>query len=104
MRDVPIYVVSKNRYENCLTVRFLLRDHTEFDLVVEHEQVEQYAKYGREHLLVLPQSRQRPDILRNWCFDDAPARGAQRFWILDNIWTLKAGAAWQAHPLMQTLP
>ena len=90
MRSVPIYVVSKNRYENCLTVKFLLRDHTEFDLVVEREQVEQYAKYGREHLRVLPQSDRGLIFARNWCFDDALARGAERFWILDdNIWTLK---------------
>ena len=90
MSRYPIYVVSKGRFENCLTAKFLIRDATPFQLVVEKEQVEQYARYGRERLRVLPRSDQGLIYARNWVFDDALAAGAARFWILDdNILRLK---------------
>lgn len=90
MPRYPIYVVSKNRWENCLTVKFLLHDQTPFQLVIEREQTEQYAKYGREHIRILPRSDQGLIYARNWVFDDALNRGVARFWILDdNMYAIK---------------
>jgi hypothetical protein len=99
MPHYPVYVVSKGRYQNCLTVQFLIRDGTPFELVVEREQAEQYAKYGVEHLRLLPRSDQGLIYARNWCFDDALERGAARFWILDdNIYHIKRRQAGRRIP------
>ena len=86
----PIYVVSRGRHENCLTPKFLIRDGTPFRLVVEREEAEAYAKYGRDRLHLLPQSNRGLIYARNWVLDDAKAEGHARFWILDdNIYDVK---------------
>ena len=33
--EYPIYVISKSRYENALTAKFLIRDKVPFKLVIE---------------------------------------------------------------------
>jgi hypothetical protein len=84
MSRYPIYVVSKGRSQNCFTAKFLIRDGTPFHLVIEREEVDAYACYGRENLCVLPRSNQGVIYARNWCFDHALAQKAERFWNLDD--------------------
>jgi len=86
----PVYVVSRGRHENCLTAKFLIKDGTPFTLVIEREEQEAYAKYGRERLQLLPLSNRGLIYARNWVLEDAKAKGAERFWILDdNIHCIK---------------
>ena len=44
----PVYIPSKGRADRCLTANFLDRDQCPFTLVVEEEEVDEYAeRYGR---------------------------------------------------------
>jgi hypothetical protein len=83
----PVYVISKGRYENCLTAKFLARDKVPFRLVVEPQEAEQYRlRFGEERVLVLPFSNLGKGSYpaRNWCWDHSVEEGAERHWILDD--------------------
>ena len=82
----PVYVPSKGRFENCLTVKKLIEDGVPFFLVLEEEQVEEYtSRYvGDYEVLVLPESNQGLIYARNWIKDHSVASGAERHWQLDD--------------------
>lgn len=83
----PIYVISKGRYEKCLTANFLIEDGVEFNLVVEpQEQAEYVKRYGQERVLVLPFSNLGLGSIpaRNWCWEHSKKNGHFRHWILDD--------------------
>lgn len=83
----PLYVISKGRFENCLTAKFLLKDGVDFKLVVEPQEADEYkARYGGENVLILPFSNLRLGSIpaRNWVWEHAKASGTTRHWILDD--------------------
>jgi hypothetical protein len=83
----PIYIISKGRFENCLTAKLLLRDGTSFHLVVEPQEYDDYAvRFGKENVYVLPFSNLGLGSIpaRNWCWEHAKAAGYERHWILDD--------------------
>lgn len=96
MASYPIYVISKGRWEAALTARFLLKDKVPFYLVVEPQEEKKYREF-KKHLLILPFKNLGLGSIpaRNWCWEDARARGAERHWILDDnisfMATLKKG-------------
>ncbi len=87
MPRFPVYVISKGRYENCLTPKFLIKDRVPFHIVVEPQEFDEYAKrYGAERILVLPFSNLGKGGIpaRNWVWEHAKAAGRERHWILDD--------------------
>jgi hypothetical protein len=83
----PIYVISKGRFENCLTAKAFIRESTPFRLVVEPQEAEEYGKrYGYERIAILPFSNLGLGGIpaRNWVWEDAKAAGCDRHWILDD--------------------
>lgn len=83
----PIYVISKGRFDNCLTAKFLIEDGTPFYLVVEPQEAEEYKiRFGEERVYVLPFSNLGLGSIpaRNWVFEHAKAAGFDRHWILDD--------------------
>jgi len=89
----PVYIISKGRYERCLTARFMTEDKTPFRLVVEPQEAELYAKeFGIKNLYVLPFSNLGLGGIpaRNWVWEHAKAEGHERHWILDdNIYQIE---------------
>lgn len=89
----PIYVISKGRFKNCLTAKFLKKDGVPFSLVVEPQEADEYrSRYGDEYVKVLPFSNLGLGSIpaRNWCWEDAKKNGYKRHWILDdNIRSVK---------------
>ena len=89
----PIYVISKGRYQNCMTAKFLVKDQTPFHLVVEPQEAKEYQKrFGTEIVKILPFSNLGLGSIpaRNWVWEDSIKRGFDRHWILDdNIANIK---------------
>ena len=83
----PVYVISKGRYENCPTAKFLIEDKVDFFLVVEPQEKHEYAaRYGAERILVLPFSNLGLGSIpaRNFCWEHSKKNGHFRHWILDD--------------------
>lgn len=83
----PIYIISKGRFESCLTAKFLKKDNVPFKLVVEPQEATEYQKrYGYDVVAILPFSNlgQGSIPARNWCWEDSIANGYKRHWILDD--------------------
>ena len=83
----PVYVISKGRYDNPLTAKFLEQDKVPYKIVVEPEEAEAYGKAcGEKNILILPFSNlgQGSIPARNWVWEHAKQSGADRHWILDD--------------------
>lgn len=83
----PVYVISKGRFDNCLTAKFLIEDNCPFHLVVEPQEADEYIKrFGKEHVYILPFSNLGLGGIpaRNWCWEHAKKAGFKRHWILDD--------------------
>lgn len=83
----PIYVISKGRAATCLTAKFLLQDKVSFRLVVEPQEVDDYARHvPRELILTLPFANLGLGSIpaRNWVWEHSKERGNERHWILDD--------------------
>ncbi len=85
----PVYVISKGRWKetDAKTARALERINVPFRIVVEPQEVENYAKIiDRDKILVLPFSNlgQGSIPARNWVWDHSVKSGAKAHWILDD--------------------
>lgn len=53
----PIYIISKGRSENCITADHLIKMGVPFNIVVEEQEIEDYARYyGYDRLITLDMS------------------------------------------------
>jgi hypothetical protein len=96
----PVYIVSKGRWESRLTAKALDAMGVPFIMVVERQELEQYAAViPRNRLMVLPEEyldrydtcddlgRAKsvgPGAARNFCWDHAIASGASWHWVMDD--------------------
>jgi hypothetical protein len=85
MNKYPIYVISKGRYNNCLTVRELNLMGADFYLVVEPQELEAYSAVHHK-ILVLPFTNlgQGSIPARNWVWNHSLSNGDFRHWIVDD--------------------
>ena len=83
----PVYVISKGRWESCLTIKALTVRAIPFRVVVEPQEYDQYkAVIDPSVILVLPFSNlgQGSIPARNWVWDHSITEAHQRHWILDD--------------------
>lgn len=83
----PVYIISKGRWEKPLTANALKRIGVPFRLVVEPQELEQYAEVVDSNcILTLPFSNlgQGSIPARNWVWEHSKAEGHERHWILDD--------------------
>jgi hypothetical protein len=83
----PIYIISKGRWESRQTARALERIGTPYRIVIEPQELEQYAAViDREKILTLPFSNlgQGSIPARNWVWEHSLSEGHKRHWILDD--------------------
>jgi len=96
----PIYIVSKNRWDRCLTASALDLMGVPFNVIVEQEQRQQYAnRIGADRVIVLPKSyleeyetcdglgdakSKGPGPARNYALDHSVNLGASYHWVMDD--------------------
>lgn len=96
----PVYIVSKNRWEQRITMRACEEIGLPYSVVVERSQVDNYASTcGRGNVLELPESyldeydtfdglgRSKstgPGAARNFCWDHSMSYGHNWHWVLDD--------------------
>jgi hypothetical protein len=83
----PVYIISKGRYENCLTAQMFVKDNVPFYLVVEPQEKQEYAdRFGVERIIVLPFSNLGLGSIpaRNFVKEHSTKNGNKRHWIFDD--------------------
>lgn len=83
----PLYIISKGRWHNCLTMKALEEMHVPYYIVIEPQEYHYYnTVIDSIKILVLPFSNlgQGSIPARNWIWDHAFLMGAERHWILDD--------------------
>jgi TET-associated glycosyltransferase-like protein len=83
----PVYVVSKGRWENPLTIKALESKNIPFHVVIESQELDNYsAIVDPAKILVLPFSNLGLGSIpaRNWVWEHSISTGAERHWILDD--------------------
>ena len=81
----PVYIPSKGRWESRLTVKALERINVPYKIVVEKEELANYAEViNPDNILVLPFSNQGLIAARNWIKAHSIALGFARHWQLDD--------------------
>ena len=87
MNKYPVYIVSKGRYDRCLTANFFLEDGVDFKIAIEPQEYDLYLKYyDKENLLKLPFDNLGIGSFpaRNHCWEDSIKNGYNRHWIFDD--------------------
>ena len=83
----PVYIISKGRFNNCLTAKMFSNDGVDFKLVVEPQEASEYSKrFGEERILILPFSNLGLGGMpaRNWVWEHSKSLGYKRHWIFDD--------------------
>ena len=83
----PIYIPSKGRWETRLTSRALEAMSVPYHIVIEPQELEQYAAVIDESkILVLPFSNLGKGSIpaRNWIWEHSIEQGFERHWIIDD--------------------
>lgn len=97
----PVYIVSKGRYDKCLTHRALTRMGVPHYIVVEKHEEEKYKSNVGDlsTILVLPQEYideydtcdnlgaskgKGPGCARNFCIDHSNSNGSRWHWVMDD--------------------
>jgi hypothetical protein len=87
MNEYPIYIISKGRWESRLTSKALERANTQYRIVIEPQEYEQYSLViDPAKILVLPFSNLGLGSIpaRNWVWEHSISEGHKRHWILDD--------------------
>jgi len=85
----PIYIISKGRYDKPLTARSLYEMGQPFKICVEPKEYSDYcSSLKKEDVVMLPENfsemGQGSIPVRNWVWEDAEKKGAERHWIMDD--------------------
>src|SRR3990167_3681515 len=83
----PIYIISKGRWKNPLTAKFLLKENIPFSIVIEPQEYDQYlTTIPKQFIKILPFSNLGLGSFpaRNWCWDDSIQNGFEKHFLFDD--------------------
>ena len=83
----PIYIVSKGRWENPLTAKFMKEDGLDFKILVEPQEYEAYCNsVGEQYVLQLPFENKGLGSYpaRNYAWKHSIQNGHDKHWIFDD--------------------
>lgn len=89
MSKYPVYIISKGRFDNCLTADYFIEDNVEFKIVVEPREYELYRKkYSASLLLKLEDNLSDKKLgsypVRNYVWEHSKNNANKRHWIFDD--------------------
>lgn len=86
----PVYILSKGRYDKCITMQTLDKMGIPYRVVAETHEYDLYVKaLGKEKVIMLPFSNhgKGSGVARNFCWEHSISEGHERHWLMDdNIW------------------
>jgi hypothetical protein len=84
--DYPVFVPTKGRFKNPLTVKYLNRIGVDYQVVIEEPEYSDYAAIiGKERIIVLPHQNEGLTVTRNWIWDYAEHElQTPFFWTFDD--------------------
>jgi hypothetical protein len=83
--EFPVYIISKSRYENCLTAKCFVRDNVDFTLVVEPQEFDEYKKrFDNVIATDFSNLNQGSTPARNFVRNHAIANNAKKHWLFDD--------------------
>ena len=72
----PIFIPTKGRYQNPLTIKMFQKHRVDFTIVVEKHEYNEYLKIvDKNNILVLPHQNEGLTKTRNWIWDYAESKG-----------------------------
>lgn len=83
----PVYIVSKGRWDNPITAKFMMEDGVDFMIVVEPQEYDNYCKnIPKENILITPFSNLGLGSYpaRNFAWEHALKNGHKRYWCFDD--------------------
>lgn len=83
----PIYIISKGRWEQRFTSKFLERNNIDYKIVVEPSEFKNYSEViDKNKILVLPKNYKNKGSIpaRNFVLNHSRKNGDKRHWILDD--------------------
>jgi len=81
----PIFIPTKGRWKNPLTIKAFLKIGVKFRIVIEKQEYNQYKKIvDTENILVVPHQDKGLTVTRNWIWDFAQSERHERFWTFDD--------------------
>lgn len=85
----PVYVISKGRFNNCLTADYFIEDGLDFKLVVEPKEYDEYLKKYDSQILIkleenLSERKQGSYPVRNFVWEHSIKNGYTKHWIFDD--------------------
>ena len=85
--EYPVYIVSKGRYENPLTAKFLYNDKVDFKIVIEPQEYNDYLQsIKKENILITDFSNLGLGSYpaRNFAWEHSISKGFKKHWIFDD--------------------
>lgn len=81
----PVFIPTKSRFKNPLTINMFKRHKVDFKIVVEKQEYNEYLKVvPKSNILVVPHQNKGLTITRNWIWDYAESKGYKKFWTFDD--------------------
>jgi len=81
----PIFIPTKGRYENPMTIKMFQLHNVDFTIVVEKQDYKKYCEVvDKKQILVVPHKNEGLTVTRNWIWDYAEQEGYEKFWTFDD--------------------
>jgi len=81
----PVFIPTKGRYENPITIRMFQSHKIDFKIVIEPQEYDNYSKIvDTSQIIVTPHQNKGLTETRNFIWDYAEQMGFEKFWTFDD--------------------
>lgn len=81
----PIFIPTKGRWDNPITINMFNRHAVDFNIVVEPQEYDKYSSIvSKDKIIVTPHKNEGLTVTRNFIWDYAESLGVEKFWTFDD--------------------